>query len=158
MRCAAIIGLSLSLVVPGAARGQGSVAADEGAVRRLIQQHDQARTSGDWKAVASLFAEDGSTLTSAGEWRKGRAQVESGGAKSGADVYKGGKYTTRIDTVRMLAPTVALADGRFEISNIGGGRSRTGHITYVLVKSGNDWRIAGTRSMVPVPAGPSPSR
>jgi uncharacterized protein (TIGR02246 family) len=152
-----MIGLSLSLVVPGGARGQGTVSSDEGAVRRIIQQHDQARTSGDWKAVANLFVEDGSTLTSAGEWRKGRAQVESGGAKTGADVYKGGKYTTRIDTVRMLAATVALADGRFEISNIG-GKSRTGNITYVLVKSGSDWRIAASRSMVPVPAGPSPSQ
>ena len=38
-----------------------------------------------------------------------------------ATTYKGGKDTTKVDKVRMLAPTVALVDGPFEISNIAGG-------------------------------------
>jgi uncharacterized protein (TIGR02246 family) len=157
MRCAAVLALFVTVGVPGEVRGQGGAGAEEGAIRQVIQQHDAARSKGDWKAAANLFVEDGSTLTSAGEWRRGRAQVESGGAKIGAGVYKDAKYTTKIDTVRNLAPNVAIADGRFEIGNIGGG-SRTGHITYVLVKSGADWRIAASRSMVPVPAGASPAR
>lgn len=158
MRATVAIGVTLMLLVPAAARAQGAGAADETAIRRVIQQHDQARSSADWKGVANLFAEDGSTLTSAGEWRRGRAQIEKGGATMGSGVYKGAKYATTVDNVRLLAPTVALADGSFEISGIGGSGSRKGHSSYVLVKSGDAWRIAGMRSMVPTTAGPTPAR
>ncbi len=157
MRFTATVGLALVLLVPGAALGQAAAGGDDAAVRRVVQQHDQTRTSGDWKGSANLFAEDGATLTSSGEWRRGRAQIEKGGAAAGAGVYKGAKYATTIDSVRLLAPTVALADGTFEISGIGGG-SRKGHSTYVLVKSGEAWRIAASRSMVPTPVGPTPPR
>ena len=157
MRFTATIGLALVLLVPGVARGQAAAGGEEAAIRRVVQQHDQTRTSGDWKGSANLFAEDGATLTSSGEWRRGRAAIEKGGAAAGAGVYKGAKYSTTIDSVRLLAPTVALADGTFEISGIGGG-SRKGHSTYVLVKSGDAWRIAASRSMVPTPVGSTPPR
>jgi uncharacterized protein (TIGR02246 family) len=158
MRLTATIGLTLVLLVPGVALGQATAGGDDAAIRRVVQQHDQTRTSGDWKGAANLFAEDGATLTSSGEWRRGRAQIEKGGATTGAGVYKGAKYSTTINSVRLLAPTVALADGTFEISSIGGGGSRKGHTAYVLVKSGDAWRIAGSRSMVPTPVGPTPPR
>lgn len=157
MRFTAAIGLTLVLAIPGVARAQAAAAGDDAAVRHVVQQHDQTRTGGDWKGSANLFAEDGATLTSSGEWRRGRAQIEKGGATAGAGVYKGAKYATTIDSVRLLAPTVALADGTFEISGIKGG-SRKGHSTYVLVKSGEAWRIAASRSMVPTPVGPTPPR
>jgi uncharacterized protein (TIGR02246 family) len=158
VRFTATIGLTLVLLVPGVALGQAAAGGDDAAIRRVIQQHDQTRTSGDWKGSANLFAEDGTTLTSSGEWRRGRAALEKGGAATGAGVYKGAKYATTIDSVRLLAPTVALADGNFEISGIGGGGSRKGHSTYVLVKSGDAWRIAASRSMVPTTVGPTPPR
>ena len=143
MRCAVAFGFALTLTVPGVALAQAAASGDEGAVRTVIRQHDQTRTTGDWKGVAALYVEDGGTLTSSGEWRR---------------VYKGAKYATTVETVRTLAPTVAIADGTFEISNIAGGKSRKGNITYILVKSGDTWRIAATRSMVPTPAGPTPAR
>lgn len=154
MRNAVACGLALALAVPVVAYGQSTAGADEAAIRRVIQQHDETRTKGDWNAASNLFLEDGATLTSAGEWRRGRAQIAKSGAQAGAGVYKGGKYATKIESVRMLAPTVAIADGTFEISNIGGTRS--GNSTYVLVKSGDGWRIAASRSMVPTPMGPTP--
>ena len=158
MPFSATIGVTLVLLVPGVALGQATAGGDGAAIRRVIQQHDQTRTSGDWKGSANLFAEDGATLTSSGEWRRGRAQIEKGGATAGAGVYKGAKYSTTINSVRLLAPTVALADGTFEISSIGGGGSRKGHTAYILVKSGDAWRIAGSRSMVPTPVGSTPPR
>jgi uncharacterized protein (TIGR02246 family) len=149
---------ALMLSVPVVALGQAVAPAEDSAIRRLIQQHDQTRSTGDWKGAANLFVEDGSTLTSAGEWRRGRAQVEKGGATLGAGVYKGAKYSTTVESVRLLAPTVALADARFEIGGIGGAGSRKGHTTYVLVKAGDAWRILAARSMVPTPAGAAPAR
>lgn len=158
MRATAAFGLMLTLFLPAVARAQATASTDEAAVRRVVQQHDQTRTSGDWKGVASLFVEDGSTLTSAGEWRRGRAQIEKGGAATAAGVYKGAKFSTTVESVKLLAPTVALADATFEISNLSGGKSRKGNISYVLVKSGDTWRIAAARSMVPTPAGATTSR
>src|SRR5687768_8481884 len=105
MRATVAIGVTLMLLVPAMARAQGTGPADETAMRRVIQQHDQARSSTDWKGVANLFVEDGTTLTSAGEWRRGRAQIEKGGATLGAGVYKGAKFATAVDNVRLLAPT-----------------------------------------------------
>ena len=157
MRLLTTCGLAFALAVPGTAHGQAAAGADEAAIRRVVQQHDQTRTTGDWKGVADLYVEDGATLTSAGEWRRGRAQIAKGGAAAAAGVYKNAKFTTTIDSVRLLAPTVAIADGTFEISNISGG-TRKGNIAYILVKSGDAWRLAGSRSMVPTPAGPTPPR
>lgn len=132
--------------------------ADEAAIRRLAQQHDEARNKGDWKALSGLFTEDADQLTSAGEWRRGRAEIEKGVAQIMAGTYKGGKFVTTIDKVRMVAPTVAMADGTFEIQNIGSGGTRRGRTTYTLVKSGGAWRIAASRTMVPTPVGATPSR
>ena len=157
MATTAAVALAFSLAIPVVAHGQSVSAADETAIRRVVQQHDEARTKADWNAVGALFTEDGATLTSAGEWRRGRAQIEKGGAAAGVGVYKGGKFSTKIESVRLLAPTVAIADGTFEIANIAGG-SRKGNTTYVLVKSGEAWRIAATRSMIPTVAGPTPPR
>jgi uncharacterized protein (TIGR02246 family) len=156
MRSAITAFFVVVLVVPTAAQGPAA-GADEAAVRRVIQQHDDARNRGNWTALGELFTQDSEQLTSAGEWRRGRAQIEKAVAQATATIYKGGTYTTKIDTVRVLTPTVAIADGAFEISNIAGG-SRRGHTTYVLVKSGDAWRIAATRSMVPTAAGATPGR
>ena len=130
---------------------------DEAAIRSVIQQHDAARNKADWKALSALFTEDAEQFTSAGEWRRGRAEIEKGVAQGMATTYKGGTYTTKVDKVRMLAPTVALADGAFEISNIAGG-ARRGHSTFAVVKSGGQWRIAASRTMVPTPVGSTPGR
>jgi uncharacterized protein (TIGR02246 family) len=145
--------LGLVLSVSAFAHGQTG-SGDEAAVRRVIQQFDEARSKADWKNASGLYLEDGTNLTSSGEWRRGRADIEKRGAATTAGVYKGGRFTTKIESVRMLGPSTAIVDGAFEISNIPGGKNRRGHSTYVLVKSGDAWRIAASRSMVPVTAGP----
>jgi uncharacterized protein (TIGR02246 family) len=155
MRSIATIVFILAVAVPGFAQS-GASGGDDAAIRRVVQQHDDARNRGDWKALGQLFTDDAEQLTSAGEWRRGRPQIEKGVAQAMSTVYKGGKYTTTVQRVRMVAPTVALADGAFEIANLGKG-SRRGHTTFVLVKSGDGWRIAATRTMVPTAAGATPS-
>jgi hypothetical protein len=65
--------LTLSLL----ATAQRSMSSDDdAAIRRVIQQQDEARERGDWKALGQLFAEGADWLKSTGEWRKGRAQIE----------------------------------------------------------------------------------
>lgn len=148
----------VTLTVAGFGQVAAPASADDAAIRRVVQQQDEARNRGDWKALSELFTQDAEQLTSSGTWRRGRAAVEKGVAQTMGSVYKGAKYTTKVESVRMLAPTVAMADGTFEISNIAGGSTRRGHSTYLLVKSGDAWRIAAVRSMVPTPEGATPAR
>jgi uncharacterized protein (TIGR02246 family) len=143
----------IALALPAVAQTPAAGAADEAAIRKLVQQHDTARNAGDWKSMGAGFTDDADQLTSAGDWRKGRAAIEKGVAQVMAGPYKGAKYGTKIDTVRTVAPNVAVADGSFEIQNVAGGGTRRGHISYVLVKSGGQWRVAASRSMVPTPMG-----
>lgn len=139
----------------GAVSGQ---AGDEAAIRQIVQQQDDTRNRGDWKAYGALFTKDADQLTSAGTWRRGSAEIEKSTAEITSTTYKGGKYTTSVERVRMVAPTVALVDGAFAITNISGGGSRKGLNTLMLVKDAGQWRIAATRSMVPTPAGALPSQ
>lgn len=148
-----VLVLTLSLVTAQ----ERSMSDDDAAIRRVIQQQDEARERGDWKALGQLFTEDADWLTSTGEWRKGRAQIEKSVAQAGRTTYKGGSYATTVESVRLMTPTVAMVDTVFEIANIDGG-SRKGHRAYVLVKSGKTWLIAANRSMVPAPAGATSSR
>jgi uncharacterized protein (TIGR02246 family) len=141
----------------GPAFAQATGGGEEAAIRGVLQQHDDTRNKADWKALGALFTDDAEQFTSAGEWRRGRAEIEKGVAQGMTTTYKGGKYTTKVGKVRMLAPTVALADASFEISNIAGG-ARRGHTTFALVKSGGQWRIAAARSMVPAAVGSTPAR
>ena len=58
-----------------------------------------------------------------------------------------------VESVQPIAPGVVVADTRWELSNIPGGGSRKGRSIIVLVKSGDSWKVAAERSMVPTPAG-----
>jgi uncharacterized protein (TIGR02246 family) len=158
MRTVVTLLLTLVMAVPAAAQAPADSGGDDAAIRSVVQQHDDARNRGDWKALGALFTEDAEQLTSAGEWRRGRAEIEKGIAQTMSTTYKGGKYVSKVATIRLLAPNVALADGSFEIANIGSGGSRRGHTTFVLVKSGSAWRIAASRSMVPTSVGATPPK
>jgi uncharacterized protein (TIGR02246 family) len=133
-------------------------AGDEPSIRKVLQQYDETRNRGDWKAYGALFIPDADQLTSSGTWRRGTTEIMKSTADITATTYKGGKYTTTVDRVRVIAPTVALVDGAFEISNLAGGGTRKGLISMVLVKDGGQWRVAATRSMVPTPAGALPTK
>ncbi len=148
----------LVVALAAAARAVSGQAGDEAAIRQVVQQQDDTRNRGDWKAYGALFTKDADQLTSAGTWRRGSAEIEKNTAEMTATTYKGGKYTTTVDRVRMIAPAVALVDGAFAITNISGGGSRKGLVTLMLVKDAGQWRVAATRSMVPTPAGALPGK
>jgi uncharacterized protein (TIGR02246 family) len=148
----------LLLTLTPAVRTASSQTADEAAIRKVVQQYDETRNRGDWKAYGGLFTADADQLVSSGTWRRGTADIMKSTADINATTYKGGKYTTTVDRVRTIAPTVALVDTTFEISNLAAGGTRKGLNSMVLVKDGGQWRIAATRAMVPTPAGALPAK
>jgi len=124
------------------------------AVRALVEAYSAARDKSDAAALTALFTADADQLVSSGEWRKGRDAVVKGAMASSRST--GGKRTITVEQVRFVAPDVAIADGRYELTGLSGGTNRSMWATLIMKKTSNGWRIAAIRNMLP--AAPAPSR
>jgi uncharacterized protein (TIGR02246 family) len=143
------------LIFSGAlfAQAPASRSADESAVRQIVQKYMDAREAENPKAIESLFTSDADQLVSSGEWRKGRAEVVKGTMASSRN--SGGKRTISVESVRFLAPGVALADGRYELTGLAGGETRRMWTTLIVTRASDGWRIAAIRNMLPAPPAPT---
>ena len=152
-------------VLPGQSEpAVGVSAADDAAVRDLVRKYNTAREANDPKAIEALFAADADQLTSSGEWRRGRDVLVKGAMASSART--GGTRTLTVETIRMIASGVAVADARYEISGLADGSTRKMWSTFVVVRGGLEggteappargaWRISAIRNMLPA-AAPTP--
>lgn len=127
---------------------------DETAIRAVVQKYVDARERIDPKAVEQLFTADADQLVSSGEWRKGREAVVKGTMASSNST--GGKRTITVETVRLIASDVAIADGRYELTGLVGGATRSMWSTFIFKKTGKEWRISAIRNMLP--AAPAPTK
>ena len=128
-------------------QAQSARSADEAAIRQVVHKYLDAREHRDAKAVAEVFTPDADQLVSTGEWRRGREALVRGTLASSEST--GGRRTITIQTVRLLAPSVALADGPYELTGLVGGTSRSMWTTFVLTRGPDGWRIAAIRNMRP---------
>jgi len=117
---------------------------DDDAIRSLVQSYLDARDRDDAKAVGALFTEDADQLVSNGEWRRGREELVKGTL---ASTRNGGKRTLTVETIRYIAPDVAIANARYDLTNA----SETRHMwsTFVTVRNKGGWQIAAIRNMLP---------
>src|SRR5204863_1559092 len=120
---------------------------DEAAIRDVVKKYVDARDGKDPKAVEALFTSDADQLVSSGEWRKGRDEVVKGTL---ASTRSGGKRTITIETIRHIAPGVAIAEGRYE--RVGDAQTRRMWTTFVLTRASGSWKIAAIRNMLPAAA------
>jgi uncharacterized protein (TIGR02246 family) len=147
---------ALLLAASGTLRAQGAMAADEAAVRALVEQYQAARDKGDAAALATLFTADADQLVSSGEWRRGRDAVVKGSLASSQQTS--GKRTLTIETVRGIGNGVAVADSRYDITQ-NDGTVRRMWASWLVVKDGPAWKIAAIRNMLPAaPAAAPPAR
>lgn len=137
----------------GAAR-KSSGGNDDAAIRQIVSKYVDARERIDPKAVEELFTSDADQLVSSGEWRRGLAAVVRGTMASSSST--GGKRTITVETIRMITPDVAIADGRYELTGLAGGATRSMWTTLVLKRTEKGWRISAIRNMLP--AAPAPTR
>lgn len=138
-----------SLLAPGIL---SAAAADEGAIRQVVQQYVDARDKEDAHAIEALFSPDADQLVSTGEWRKGRGEVVKGTLASSRS--SSGKRTIAVESVRFVTPDVAIADGRYEIAGMAGGESRRMWTTIILARGPEGWHISAIRNMLPAPPAP----
>jgi uncharacterized protein (TIGR02246 family) len=115
--------------------------ADEAQVREVVRKYSDARDHPDAKTLEALFTPDADQLVSSGVWRKGREEVVRGSIASSQS--ETGKRTITVESVRFLAPTVALADARYELGE------RKMWTTLLLARDKTGWRITAIRNMLP---------
>jgi len=139
----------LILCLSAAALLPAQTSTDEAAVRGVVARYVAAREHSDEKAIAALFTADADQLVSSGEWRKGRAALVRGTLASSQST--GGTRTVTVESVRFLAPDVALADGRYQIAGMKSGDTRNMWTSIILKRTPEGWRIAAIRNMLPAP-------
>jgi uncharacterized protein (TIGR02246 family) len=141
--------LAAIVVAAGPAAAQAP-ATDDAAVRALVDAYSAAREKGDAAALTALFTADADQLVSSGEWRRGREAVVEGSLASSQQTQ--GTRTLTIETVRMVAANVAIADSRYDIAQTS-GTTRRMWASWLVVKDGPAWKIAGIRNMLPAAGG-----
>jgi len=137
----------ICLLTVGFLLAQG--ADDDQSVREVVRKYVEARELRDPKAVEALFTKDADQLVSSGEWRRGRDAVVRGTMASSQAT--GGKRSITVESVRWLTPALALVDGRYELTGLNGGGSRSMWTTLLIRHESDGWRIAGIRNMLPAP-------
>jgi uncharacterized protein (TIGR02246 family) len=147
MGCAFVLLCSMLSVTYAPA--QATNAADETAVRDIVQRYVDARERRDASALAALFTADADQFTTSGEWRRGRDAVVKGGLASSQ--RNPGTRSITVETVRFIAPGVAIADGPYGIRG-GAATERSMWTTIVLARTPAGWRIAAIRNALPAAA------
>jgi uncharacterized protein (TIGR02246 family) len=159
MRVRMMVAIGVLCLMAGAGRvaAQGASAmvsaADDAAIRALVQKYVDGRDQGNAEAVTALFTADADQLVSSGEWRKGRDKLVSGAMASS---QREGKRTIAIETIRAISADVALADGRYQIASLTGGAPRQMWTAFVVTRVSGGWRIAAIRNMLPAPPAAAP--
>ena len=128
--------------MPVTAQSQGA-AADEAAVREIVQRYTRARELNDPAAIRALFTADADQYTSSGEWRRGVPALVKGMLATSAS--NPGVRAITIAAVRFVTSDVAIVDGEYKT----GTDTRPLWTTLVVKREGSGWRIAAIRNMAP---------
>ncbi len=142
-------------LAPSLAQVASSAKGDEAAIKEVVRKYVEAREAQDPKAIEPLLTADADQLVSDGTWRRGRDELVRGMLESSRRT--GGRRDIVVESVRMLADDVALADGRYTQTGLADGRSREMWTSIVLKRGPDGWRIAAIRNMLPAPSTRRPS-
>lgn len=126
---------------------QAERAADEAAIRAVIQAFVDTRERNDAAALAALLTADVDQRQTSGNLRSGRDAVVAGSLAT--QQATGGRRTITVDVIRFFGADVALADGRYDSVGRADGTDRHMLTTMVLRREGGAWKIAAIRNMLP---------
>jgi uncharacterized protein (TIGR02246 family) len=142
----------LALLAATAAAGVASAqsadrAADEQAVRAVIQAFLDTREKNDAAGLAALLTADVDQRQTSGNMRSGRDAVVSGSLAT--EQSTGGRRTITVDALRFVGADVAIADGRYDSVGRADGTDQRMLTSMVLRREGGAWKIAAIRNMLP---------
>lgn len=138
----------LNLVVGFFLYGQNSNPSDHQrkVIVSLIDQYSEAREKRDTILLKTILTNNVDQLVSTGEWRNGIGIPIQGMLKSSAT--SPGTRTLQVDKIRMLNPTTAIVDCKYEIQNTDSTLRRMWS-TFIVVTEKKAWKISAIRNMLP---------
>jgi uncharacterized protein (TIGR02246 family) len=127
-----------------------ALAGDDQAIKDRLDQFQAAWNKDDSKAMAAIWAEDGSLINPFGVTANGRAEVEKIFVDEHTHGFKGTTYTTSDVKVQWVTPDVAVADITATITGVHGPDGAAApdyahHVVWVLVKKDGQWMAAAAR-------------
>ena len=128
--------------------GQDNTVTDDQrkAITFLIDQYSEAREKRDTALLKTILTNNVDQLVSTGEWRNGIGTAVQGMLKSSAK--SPGTRTLQVDKMRMLNPTTAIVDCKYEIQNTDSTMRRMWSVFIVVVEK-EAWKISAIRNMLP---------
>jgi uncharacterized protein (TIGR02246 family) len=125
---------------------QSATEQQQKAITHLIDQYSEAREKIDTNLLKAILTTDIDQLVSNGEWRKGIGSAVAGMVKS--STTQPGTRTLKVESIKMLNSTTAIADCRYEITNAD-GTMRKMWSTFIVVDEKGKWKISAIRNMLP---------
>ena len=125
-------------------------------IRQLFREFVSAWNRHDAKAMAAMWTIDGDHMEPDGKHPRGRDEVGKLFEKEQATVFKNSKLSLDVNTVWFITASVALVDADYTLENVVDQEgkpvpTRKGHLTSVLLHENENWRVAASRAMIPVP-------
>ncbi|MDX2166536.1 MAG: SgcJ/EcaC family oxidoreductase [Deltaproteobacteria bacterium] len=140
---------------PGAGGPRSDLAADA-AIRQLYAEFTAAWNAHDPQKMASYWTLDGDIVEPDGMTAKGRSEVEKHFATEQEAAFKDSTLKLAVESVWFPSAEVAMVDGSYMVLNAldPNGQPlppRKGLVSAVLLKEDGTWRVAASRSSIPVP-------
>jgi uncharacterized protein (TIGR02246 family) len=125
-------------------------AADEQAIKDRVNEFQAAWNKDDTKAMAAVWAEDGSLINPVGDATRGQAEMEKIFVAEHTGRFKATTYTTSEVSMQSVTPDVAVVDVTANISGVRGPDGAAApdylhHVVWVFVKKDGNWLAAAAR-------------
>ncbi|WP_040400215.1 nuclear transport factor 2 family protein [Cecembia lonarensis] len=120
---------------------------DQIKILTLIDEYSKARENQDTLLLKSILTTEVDQLVSSGEWRTGISEAMYGMQRSSAN--NPGQRQLKVEKTRLLNETCAIVDARYEIIGDNEAPTRRMWSTFLVIKEGENWKIAGIRNMMP---------
>jgi len=129
---------------------------EEEAIHTRTEEFVTAWNKHDTRTMSTFFAEDADIINPFGRVAKGRSEIERLFKDEHSGGLKNSRMTVRPESIRLLAPDIAITDHAYELTGIRDPQGKDvptmrGHLTEVLRKSGDMWMSVASRPMVPLP-------
>jgi uncharacterized protein (TIGR02246 family) len=134
----------LFLPAPGAAQEAQPASSEEAAIRKMVQQYEDAFNRADVQAIGDRFIPTADYMDDTGRVMRGREAI----AQSYRDFFaqnKKLKIKVTVNSVRLLTPDVAIADGFTQAES--STEPVRGRFSVVYVKQNGSWLVASVREV-----------
>lgn len=140
-----------ALLASNRAFAQAPAAADEAAIRQVVQQMSTNFTDHHFADMAAYTTPDVSWVNIVGMWWRGRPQVQLAHQQIFDQIFKGVPFKQGEVTVRAVTPDVAVVNVTYEVGafyppdGVNRGMNKMGdnedRLTLVLVKKQGKWLL-----------------